>query len=103
VKIGRERPCRSRYRNQSGGPPLFYQSVLAERERGMFVFGNDLIGILILLLDIWAIVGTLQSGATPVIKLIWVLLVLVLPVVGFVLWFLIGPGAKTLPGRGRRI
>jgi hypothetical protein len=33
--------------------------------------------------------------------LIWVLIVLALPLVGFVLWFLIGPGAKTLPGRRR--
>jgi hypothetical protein len=67
----------------------------------MFTVGNDIISILVLLLDIWAIVGTLQSGAQPVIKLIWVLLVLCLPVVGFVLWLLIGPGAKTLPGRRR--
>jgi hypothetical protein len=69
----------------------------------MFTFGNDIIGLITLLLVIWAIVGTLQSSAEPVTKLIWVLIVLVLPIVGFVLWFLIGPGAKTLPGRGRRI
>jgi hypothetical protein len=69
----------------------------------MFTFGNDLIGLITLLLAIWAIVGTLQSSAEPVTKLIWVLIVLVLPLVGFVLWYLIGPGSKALPGRGRRI
>ncbi len=67
----------------------------------MFTFGNDLIGLITLLLVIWAIVGTLQSGAEPVTKLLWVLIVLVLPIVGFVLWYLIGPGAKGLPGRRR--
>jgi hypothetical protein len=67
----------------------------------MFTLGNDIIGIIGLLLAIWAIVGTLQSGADSVTKLIWVLIALVLPIVGFVLWFLIGPGAKTLPGRRR--
>ena len=61
----------------------------------------DIVGIITLLLVIWAIIGILQSGAEPVTKLIWVLIVLALPLVGFVLWFLIGPGAKTLPGRRR--
>jgi hypothetical protein len=67
----------------------------------MFTFGNDLIGLIALLLAIWAIVGTLQSSAEPVTKLIWVLIVLILPIIGFVLWYLIGPGAKNLPGRRR--
>jgi len=61
----------------------------------------DIVGVITLLLVIWAIVGILQSGAEPVIKLLWVLVVLALPLVGFVLWFLIGPGAKSLPGRRR--
>jgi len=61
----------------------------------------DIVGLITLLLVIWAIVGILQSGAEPVTKLIWVLIVLALPLVGFVLWFLIGPGSKSLPGRRR--
>ena len=61
----------------------------------------DIVGPITLLLVIWAIVGILQSGAEPVTKLIWVLIVLALPLVGFVLWFLIGPGSKSLPGRRR--
>jgi len=67
----------------------------------MFSFGSDLIGLIALLLAIWAIIGTLQSSAEPVTKLIWVLIVLILPIIGFVLWYLMGPGAKTLPGRRR--
>ena len=67
----------------------------------MFTLAHDLIALIGLLLVIWAIVGIMQSGADSVTKLIWVLIVLILPLVGFVLWFLIGPGAKTLPGRRR--
>lgn len=71
------------------------------KERDMFTFGNDIIGLIALLLAIWAIIGTLQSSAEPVTKLIWVLIVLILPIIGFILWYLIGPGAKSLPGRRR--
>lgn len=49
-----------------------------------------LVGLLILVLDIIAIVNIIQSGLTPVMKLVWVLLVLALPVIGMILWFIIG-------------
>ena len=58
---------------------------------------RGLFGLVSLLLDIWAIVSIMQSGAPSVEKLIWVLIILFLPVVGFVLWYLIGPGDKTFP------
>jgi hypothetical protein len=67
----------------------------------MLTYGNGLIGLIALLLTIWAIVGIVQSSADGMTKLIWVIIVLVLPIIGFVLWFLIGPGAKHLPGRRR--
>ena len=47
-------------------------------------------GIIILVLDIFAIFQVLQSSLPPVNKLIWVLLILVLPVLGLILWLLIG-------------
>ena len=47
-------------------------------------------GIIILVLDIFAIIQVLQSSLPPVNKLIWVLLILVLPVLGLILWLLIG-------------
>ncbi|MCC6598582.1 MAG: PLDc N-terminal domain-containing protein [Alphaproteobacteria bacterium] len=49
-----------------------------------------LLGLVVLVLDIIAIVNIIQSGLDPVMKLVWVLLVLVLPVVGMALWFIIG-------------
>ena len=59
----------------------------------------DIIGIIELLLVIWALIGILQSGASPVEKLIWVLIILIIPLVGFLIWYLIGPGSKAFPLR----
>jgi hypothetical protein len=49
-----------------------------------------IIGLVILVLDIIAIINIIQSGLEPLMKLVWVILVLALPVIGMVLWFLIG-------------
>lgn len=51
-------------------------------------------GLIILILDIWAIVKIAQSGASTGAKVIWILLILLLPVVGFILWLLFGPGGR---------
>lgn len=55
---------------------------------------NGLIGLVILALDIWAIVSIVQSSASTGKKVLWILLVLILPVVGLILWFLLGPRGK---------
>jgi len=54
---------------------------------------QGVIGILILVLDIWAIVTTLTSGATVGTKVLWTVLIVLLPVIGVILWFLLGPRA----------
>jgi hypothetical protein len=54
----------------------------------MDVYGIS--GIIILVLDIFAIFQVLQSSLPPVNKLIWILLILVLPVLGLILWLLVG-------------
>ena len=56
---------------------------------------NGLIGLIILALDVWAIVSVVQSGASTGKKVLWILLVLILPVVGLILWFLLGPRGKS--------
>ena len=53
-------------------------------------FGG-IIGLLILAADIWAIINVVQSGASTGKKVLWILLILVLPVVGLILWLLLGP------------
>jgi hypothetical protein len=55
---------------------------------------NGLIGLLILAADIWAIVSVVQSAASTGKKVLWILLILILPVLGFILWFLLGPRGK---------
>lgn len=52
-------------------------------------------GLVVLILDIWAIVSILTSGATTGAKVLWILLIVLLPILGFVIWFFAGPrGAK---------
>jgi len=51
---------------------------------------SGLLGLIILILDIWAIVRTLQSGADTGTKVLWVVVILLLPVLGLVLWWLFG-------------
>jgi hypothetical protein len=48
-------------------------------------------GLIILVADVWAIVNIFQSGASTGNKVLWTVLVVVLPVLGFILWFFLGP------------
>ena len=52
---------------------------------------TTLIGILILIADIWAILKVIQSGASTGKKVLWILLILIFPVVGLIIWYLTGP------------
>ncbi len=54
---------------------------------------SKILGLIILVLDILAIIKIIQSGASTGEKVLWVILVLVLPVVGLVIWALLGPGS----------
>ena len=54
-------------------------------------YNNSLWGILVLIADIWAIVNILQSGADTTKKVVWTVVVLLLPVLGLILWFFMGP------------
>lgn len=57
--------------------------------------GSGLIGLVILIADIYAIVKILGSGASTGAKVLWVIIILLLPVIGFILWLLMGPGGKS--------
>ena len=48
-------------------------------------------GLVLLGLNIWAIVSILSSGASAGKKALWILLILVLPLIGFVIWLIAGP------------
>ena len=58
----------------------------------MFRYGyNGFIGLIVLIADIYAIVNVLGSQASNGNKVLWLLLVLLLPVIGFILWYFMGP------------
>ena len=52
---------------------------------------GGLIGLIILIADIWAIVNVFQSSASTGAKVIWIVVILVLPVLGLLIWLLAGP------------
>ena len=55
------------------------------------MYRQSLWGLLVLIADVWAIVNILQSTADTGKKVLWTVLVIVLPVVGFILWYIWGP------------
>lgn len=52
---------------------------------------GGLLGLIILVADVYAIVKTIQSAATTGTKVLWIVIVLVLPVIGLLLWLMMGP------------
>ncbi len=56
---------------------------------GVF-FTSSVIGLLIFVLDIVAIASVLMGRGSIGHKLLWILLILLLPVVGMVLYFIFG-------------
>ncbi len=52
---------------------------------------SGVLGLLLLILNIYAIIKIVQSRASTGRKVLWVVLILLLPVIGFILWFLLGP------------
>lgn len=57
---------------------------------------GGLLGLIVLVLDVWAIVSTIQSTADTGIKVMWIVIILILPVIGFILWLLLGPKSNKL-------
>jgi hypothetical protein len=56
---------------------------------------SGLLGLILLVLDVFAIVKTIGSGASTGTKVLWVVLILLLPLVGLILWWLLGPKSAT--------
>ncbi len=56
-----------------------------------------ILGIVILVLDIWAIFSVAVSGASALAKMLWIIGILVFPAVGFMVWYLAGPKGKAAP------
>jgi hypothetical protein len=59
-------------------------------------FGHPLVWLIVTVLDVIAIVSIVKSSADSGTKILWCLLVILLPVIGMVLYFLMGPGRRTV-------
>ena len=57
-----------------------------------------IIGLIIFVLDIVAIVDCIQSSMDGTKKLLWILLILILPLLGMVLYFLLAKKGIAGPG-----
>ena len=53
--------------------------------------GYSLWGVLILAGDVWAIINIFQSSVSNEKKLLWIVVVVLLPLLGLILWFFLGP------------
>lgn len=52
-------------------------------------------GLIILALDLWAILSVAGSTASTTRKVLWILLIVVLPILGFLIWLIAGPRGRS--------
>jgi hypothetical protein len=52
---------------------------------------GGLFGLLVLILDVWAVVNVFQSTTSTGAKVAWIVLIILLPVVGLLIWVFAGP------------
>ena len=52
---------------------------------------GGIFGLLILIANVWAILNIFQSSADTAKKAIWIVLVLLLPLLGVIIWYFAGP------------
>lgn len=55
-------------------------------------------GLFVMALNIWALISIISSHTTTGSKVLWSLLVLILPILGFIIWLFAGPRAETRTG-----
>ena len=55
------------------------------------MYQGGLFGLIVLIADVWAIVNIFQSGADTGNKVLWIVIVFLLPLLGFILWYIWGP------------
>jgi len=57
-------------------------------------FYHPIFWLLVTILAVIAIVSVLKSGSDSGTKLLWIILVILLPVLGMILYFIMGPGRR---------
>ena len=57
-------------------------------------FYHPIFWVIVTVLDIIALISVLKSGADSGTKILWVVLIILLPLLGMILYFLMGPGRR---------
>jgi hypothetical protein len=52
---------------------------------------GGILGLIVLILTVYAAVKIVQSDAGTGAKVLWIVLILVIPILGLILWWLFGP------------
>lgn len=53
-----------------------------------------ILGVIIFVLDVWAIASVINTKETTGTKVLWIALIAILPVLGLIIWYFAGPKAK---------
>ncbi|HLR87227.1 MAG TPA: PLDc N-terminal domain-containing protein [Wenzhouxiangella sp.] len=53
--------------------------------------GSGILGLIWLIIVIWAVLKVAASSAGMFAKVLWILILLLFPVVGLIIWLLLGP------------
>lgn len=88
-----EKKIKNIYFLQSSYKDLLYYNHFIFNFHSMELLTTPLAGIfglIHLILFIWALLQILGSGMSPLNKIIWILIVGLFPVVGLIIWLLIG-------------
>ncbi len=56
----------------------------------------SIFGLVLLIACIFAIIKITKSSESTLIKIVWIVGILLLPFIGLIVWFFIGPGDKSL-------
>lgn len=60
---------------------------------------NGVLGLLILAAEVWAVITIFQSGTSNEKKALWIVLVILVPLIGLIVWYFLGPrGGKAIRG-----
>ncbi|MFC3630225.1 PLD nuclease N-terminal domain-containing protein [Paracoccus angustae] len=51
-------------------------------------------GIIIFVLDVWAIASVINTNVSLGTKILWIALIAILPVLGLIIWYFMGPKAN---------
>lgn len=62
------------------------------------VVDGGVVGLIVLVLDIWAILTIVAGGDPASVKALWIVLILLLPLIGLLIWLLAGPRTRALTG-----